>query len=78
MAVPFPSDSDYNALTLNGVPFSAAVGDENPGETDIVGTTAFPAIYFVAQDGYAFFRFRLREDPAFGGGFSNFAWYDYR
>lgn len=35
LAEPFPSDSDYNALTKDGVPFSAAVGDENPAACNI-------------------------------------------
>ncbi len=74
MAAPFPNDSDYIPMTVEGVPLTAAIGDENPASTDIVGTASYPAVYFVAQDGYAFFRFRLRGDPTLGGGFANYAW----
>lgn len=74
MAVPFPSNNEFIPMTVDGEPLTAAIGDINPGGTDIVGTSTYPAVYFVAQDGYAFFRFRLREDPRLGGGFANFAW----
>lgn len=74
MAVPFPSDNEFIALTVNGTALTAAIGDINPAGTDIVGTAAYPATYFAVQDGYAFFRFRLRGDPRSLGGFDNFAW----
>lgn len=70
----FPDDSEFIAMKKDGIPFTAAIGNENPGETDIVGTEDYPAVYFVTKDGYAYFRFRLREDPTSGIGFANFAW----
>lgn len=74
MAVVFPPDSQFIALTKDGIPFTDPAGDENPASVDIVGTITFPAIYFATDDTHAFFRFRLRGDPRLGGGFTNFAW----
>ena len=70
----FPDNSEFIAMTNDGIPFTAAIGDENPAGTDIVGTEEYPAIYFVTKDNNAYFRFRLRGNPTFGGGFQNFAW----
>ena len=74
MAVIFPTSSEFIPMTKDGVPLTAAIGNENPGSVDIVGTAAYPAVYFVTKGGYAFFRFRVREDPKLMGGFANYAW----
>ncbi|MDD2401517.1 MAG: carboxypeptidase-like regulatory domain-containing protein [Clostridia bacterium] len=74
MAVVFPSNDQYVALTKDGIPFIDPVGDENPASTDIVGTVDYPAVYFATDITHAFFRFRLRGSPELSGGFTNYAW----
>ena len=74
MAIIYPDNNQFDAMTKDGVSFTAAIGDINPGGTDIVGTETYPAVYFTVQNGYAFFRFRLRETPISGTVFANFAW----
>lgn len=74
MAVVFPTNDQFTALTKDGVPLTDPVGDESPASTDIVGTTAFPAFYFTTDSTHAFFRFRLRGNPTGVGGFDQFAW----
>ncbi|SFR63825.1 carboxypeptidase-like regulatory domain-containing protein [Anaeromicropila populeti] len=76
MSITFPINGEFIALEKDGVPFTDPVGDENPAGTDIVGTLAFPAVYFATDDVYAFFRFRLRGDPrnVAQTGFQNYAW----
>ncbi|TCP23784.1 hypothetical protein EV207_1287 [Scopulibacillus darangshiensis] len=35
--MPFPSDSQFSAISLNGQPYFNTVGDESPASTDLVG-----------------------------------------
>lgn len=70
----FPDNSEFVAMTKDGVPLTAVALNESPAGTDIVGTEEFPAVYFVTKDGNAYFRFRLRGNPTFGTGFTNYAW----
>lgn len=44
MAVTFPIDNEFVPLTLDGQPFTAAIGDINLGSTDIVGIEDFPVL----------------------------------
>ncbi|MFA9398974.1 MAG: carboxypeptidase-like regulatory domain-containing protein [Clostridiaceae bacterium] len=73
MAVVFPTDSEFIALTRDGVPYSNTTV-VSPSYTDIVGTADFPAIYFATDDTYSFYRFRLRNSPLAGGCFFNSFW----
>lgn len=72
--MPFPSNTQYVPITLSGAPATDPVGDVSPVETDIVGSTAFPAAYYGYDGTNIYFRIRLNADPRFKTGFKNFAW----
>ncbi|GMK37253.1 hypothetical protein PCCS19_03060 [Paenibacillus sp. CCS19] len=72
--MPFPSNAQYVPVTLNGAPVSDPVRDVSPDQTDIVGSSAFPAAYYGYDGTNIYFRIRLNADPRFKTGFTNFAW----
>ncbi|PWW04865.1 carboxypeptidase family protein [Paenibacillus cellulosilyticus] len=72
--MPFPSNAQYVPVRLSGAPVTDPVRDVSPDETDIVGSTAFPAAYYGYDGTNIYFRIRLNADPRFKTGFRNFAW----
>lgn len=70
----FPNDNQFVPVTLDGLPVTDPPGDVSPDETDIVGSSAYPAAYYAFDGTTVYFRMRLNTDPRFKNGFSNFAW----
>ncbi|USK42072.1 carboxypeptidase regulatory-like domain-containing protein [Cytobacillus oceanisediminis] len=74
--MPFPSNSQYTPILVNGTPLFDVLGDESPVSTDIVGNSTFPAGFFAYDGTNVYFRLRLNGDPRNSQltGFRNFAW----
>ncbi|SFS43689.1 carboxypeptidase regulatory-like domain-containing protein [Marininema halotolerans] len=70
----FPSSIQFQPIPFQGSVLFDHIGDINPKETDIVGTTQFPAAYYAFDGTHAFFRLRLNADPRLKTGFTQFAW----
>ncbi|WP_404354763.1 carboxypeptidase regulatory-like domain-containing protein [Cytobacillus firmus] len=74
--MPFPGNSQYTPVLVNGTPLFDVLGDESPVSTDIVGNSTFPAGFFAYDGTNVYFRLRLNGDPRNSQltGFRNFAW----
>ncbi|WP_169907692.1 carboxypeptidase regulatory-like domain-containing protein [Priestia abyssalis] len=74
--MPFPSNTQYTPILVNGVPLFDTTGDESPAATDIVGNSTSPAGFFAYDGINVYFRLRLNADPRNSKltGFDNFAW----
>ena len=46
----FPSNNQFTPFIINGSPVFDVLGDESPTDTDLVGNSSFPAVFF-AYDG---------------------------
>ncbi|MDH3307425.1 MAG: Ig-like domain-containing protein, partial [Acidimicrobiia bacterium] len=74
-AAPWPSSWDSYGYT-NGSPV-VDIGDNNPGYSDLWGGSAdnLPTVFFSSDGTNAFFRVRVRDDPASkNGGFNSTSW----
>ncbi|CAH1223706.1 hypothetical protein PAECIP111893_05031 [Paenibacillus plantiphilus] len=72
--MPFPSNNQFVPVLLNGSPITDPVKDVSPDETDIVGSSQFPAVYYAYDGTNIYFRMRLNADPRFKTAFKNFIW----
>ncbi len=74
--MPFPSDSQFSAVSLNGQPYFDNSGDESPLSTDLVGSTSFPSFYYAYDGVNVYFRLRVNGDPrnAARTAFANYVW----
>ncbi|MBM7553900.1 carboxypeptidase regulatory-like domain-containing protein [Thalassobacillus pellis] len=74
--MPFPDNTQYTPIQVNGSPIFDLVGDESPVSTDIVGNSTFPAAFFAYDGSNVYFRIRLNGDPrnAQLTAFRNFSW----
>jgi protocatechuate 3,4-dioxygenase beta subunit len=72
----FPTNEQFQAITVGGVPYADVIEDTNPSGTDIVGSTSFPSFYFAYDEINVYFRMRVRSDPRNNAktSFVNFAW----
>ncbi|MHC8520972.1 hypothetical protein ACPJHQ_06155 [Rossellomorea sp. H39__3] len=72
----FPSNNQYTAIEVGGVPLFDVLGDESPASTDLVGNSTFPAGFFAYDGTNVYFRLRLDADPRNTQltGFRNFSW----
>lgn len=72
--MPFPSNNQFVPILLKGSPITDPAKDVSPDETDIVGSSQFPAIYYAYDGTNIYFRMRLNADPRFKTAFQNFIW----
>ncbi|MBW7474867.1 carboxypeptidase regulatory-like domain-containing protein [Paenibacillus oenotherae] len=72
--MPFPSNSQFVPVLLQGAPVSDPVKDVSPDETDIVGSSQYPAVYYAYDGTNVYFRIRLNADPRAQSAFKNFIW----
>ncbi|MED1864392.1 carboxypeptidase regulatory-like domain-containing protein [Fictibacillus nanhaiensis] len=72
----FPSNNQFSAITVGGVPYADVIKDINPAGTDIVGNATFPSFYFAYDEINVYFRMRVRSDPRNSAktAFANYAW----
>ncbi|MBH0156312.1 carboxypeptidase regulatory-like domain-containing protein [Fictibacillus sp. 5RED26] len=72
----FPTNSQFTAITVGGVPYADVIRDISPAGTDIVGNASFPSFYFAYDEINVYFRMRVRSDPRNSAktAFANFAW----
>ncbi|MFW0779053.1 carboxypeptidase regulatory-like domain-containing protein [Rossellomorea marisflavi] len=72
----FPSNNQYTAIEVGGVPLFDVLGDESPASTDLVGNSTFPTGFFAYDGTNVYFRLRLEADPRNNQltGFRNFSW----
>jgi len=72
----FPSNSQFQAILIEGQPIFDLVGDQSPISTDIVGNTQFPAAFFAYDVTNIYFRIRVNGDPRNSHltSFTNFSW----
>ncbi|MFC0186763.1 carboxypeptidase regulatory-like domain-containing protein [Fictibacillus aquaticus] len=72
----FPSNDQFTAITVGGVPYADVINDISPAGTDIVGSASFPSFYFAYDEINVYFRMRVKSDPRNNAktAFTNFAW----
>ncbi|SDW98907.1 Carboxypeptidase regulatory-like domain-containing protein [Marininema mesophilum] len=70
----FPDAAQFRPIPFRGSVLFDHIRDVNPKETDIVGTSQFPAAYYAYDGSNSFFRLRLNADPRLKTGFSPFSW----
>jgi 5-hydroxyisourate hydrolase-like protein (transthyretin family) len=72
----FPTNDQFTAITVDGVPYADVIRDISPAGTDIVGSASFPSCYFAYDEINVYFRMRVRSDPRNSAktAFANFAW----
>lgn len=72
--MPFPSNNQFIPVVSRGLPVTDPVRDVTPDETDIVGSSQFPAAYYAYDGANIYFRMRLNADPRFKTAFANYIW----
>lgn len=72
----FPTNEQFQAITVGSEPYADVTGDISPAGTDIVGSPDFPSFYFAYDEINVYFRMRVRSDPRNNAktSFTNFAW----
>jgi large repetitive protein len=73
-AATFPADTDWVTITQFGIGISDPLADGQNNGREIVGDATDPAVFMFNDGTDVFFRLRLDDTPAQGGGLAPFGW----